>query len=101
MVRARERDDLYRIAEMFVDRALRRDDSLFTPGVPGWSLETLKDLHQRFVGKPDASPDSFLNKLHRQLAGAPPQTVQLMAGVVDFHLLVPIVIPGDTKRRLL
>jgi hypothetical protein len=41
MVRTRERDELYRIAERFVDAALRRDDSLFTPGTPIWSLEIL------------------------------------------------------------
>src|SRR5947209_10412062 len=101
MAGKRERDDLYRIAEMFVDRALRRDDSLFTPGVPVWSLETLKDLHQRFVGQPDASADSFENKLRRQLAGAPPQTVQLMGEMLYFHLLLPIGIRGDTKRRMI
>jgi 5-methylcytosine-specific restriction protein B len=101
MVRTRERDELYRIAGMFVDRALRRDDSLFTLSVPVWSLETLKDLHQRFVGRPDTSDDSFENKLRRQLADAPPRTLQLMGEVIYYHLLVPIGIRGDTKRRLI
>ncbi len=101
MVRTRERDELYRIAGLFVDRALRGDDSLFTPGVPVWSLETLKDLHTRFVGRPDTSDDSFVNKLHRQLADAPPRTLQLMGEVIYIHLLVPIGIQGDTKRRLI
>lgn len=56
MVRTREREDLYRIAVKFVDVALRRDDSLFTPSVPVWSAEVLEDLYQKFVGRPDESP---------------------------------------------
>ena len=51
MARRPEPDEIYRIAEMFSDRALKRDDSLFTPGVPVWSLEALEDLYQKFLGR--------------------------------------------------
>lgn len=44
---------VYGAAELFVDRALRRDDSLFTEDVPVWSLDVLNDLDERFVQAPD------------------------------------------------
>lgn len=101
MVRTRERDELYQIAERFVDAALRRDDSLFTPGTPIWSLETLQDLHDKFVGRPDESSDSFETKLRRQLHDAPPRTLQLMGEVLYVHFLLPIDYKGETKRRII
>lgn len=101
MARTRERDELYRIAERFVDAALRRDDSLLTPGTPVWSLETLQDLHDKFIGRLDDSSDSFEVKLRRQLRDAPPRTLQLMGEVLYIHLLLPIGFKGETKRRLI
>jgi len=101
MAKTRERDALYEIAGRFVDAALRRDDSLFTPGTPVWSLETLQDLHDKFIGRPDESSDRFEVKLRRQLADAPPRTLQLMGEVLYVHLLLPIAFKGETKRRLL
>lgn len=101
MVRTRERDELYRIGERFVDAALRRDDSLFTPKTPVWSLETLQDLHDKFIGRPDLSSDSFETKLRRQLSDAPPRTLQLMGEVLYVHLLLPIDFKGETKRRII
>jgi hypothetical protein len=101
MPRTRERETLYSVAQQFVDAALRRDDSLLSPGVPVWSLANLEDLHRRFVEQLDTSADSFENKLRRQLAGAPPHTVQLAAELLYVHLMLPIGIKGETKRQLL
>jgi 5-methylcytosine-specific restriction protein B len=101
MVKTRDRELLYDIAQRFVDSALRRDDSLFTPGRPIWSLDNLDDLYRRFVAHPDESPDTFLQKLQRQLAGAPQETVQLAAEVLYVHLLVPVNTRRSTKLRLL
>lgn len=101
MVRTRERDTLYAMARRFVDSALRRDDSLFTPGVPIWSSAGFEDLHRRFVEQPDTSADTFENKLRRQLSGAPPRTVQLAAELLYVHLMLPMGIKGETKRQLL
>jgi 5-methylcytosine-specific restriction enzyme B len=63
---------VYDAAQQFVDRCLRVDDSLFTPGRAIWSLAVCEDLHARFVGQPDSSKDTFENKFRRQLAEAPP-----------------------------
>ncbi|MCP4662702.1 MAG: hypothetical protein GY856_45495 [bacterium] len=85
--------------ELFVDNALRRDDSLFTPGRPIWSLETLNDLHRRFVERPDESGDTFERKWERQLADAPAATIQLAAECLYVYFLVPHSVRLETKRR--
>lgn len=101
MARTRDREDQYRMAERFVESALKQDGSLFTPGVPVWSLGNLEDLSRRFLDNPDESADSFENKLRRQLQGAPSRTIQLMGEVLYVHFLLPVAsdFKGDTKRR--
>ena len=81
-------EKVYAAAESWVERALRSDDSLFTPGRRIWTSEWLDELHQRFLDRPDESGDSFLDKLERQLTGSPPEAYQLMAEVLYVHFLV-------------
>ncbi len=91
----------YMAAERFVDVALRRDDSLFTPGRPIWSIATLEELDQRYVQAPDPGEGTFEDKLRIQIAGASADAVQLM-GEVHFVYYLPASvdnISGDTKRR--
>lgn len=80
-----DRKNVYAAAEAWVERALRSDDSLFTPGRRIWTTEWLDELRQRFLDQPDVSRDKFLDKLERQLAGAPPKAHQLMAEVLYVH----------------
>lgn len=50
----------YEAAARWVDSALRRDDSLFTPGVAIWTTLNLDDLHDRFSNKlPERRRDRF------------------------------------------
>ena len=63
MRRAKGTDLLYVAAERFVDAALRRDDSMFTPGAVIWSAQHLKDLSARFLGQPDVGDRAFEEKL--------------------------------------
>ena len=81
-------EKVYAAAESWVERALRSDDSLFTPGRRIWTSEWLDELHRRFLDRPDESGDSFLDKLERQLTGSPPEAYQLMAEVLYVHFLV-------------
>src|SRR5258706_16215772 len=90
-------DLIYRAAEQFVDAALRRDDSLFTPGHAIWSVPVIDDLHERFVEHPDESADTFVEKLRRQLLGAPATTIQLAGELIYVHLLMPLDIGGTAK----
>ena len=79
---------IYEAATQFTDACLRTDGSLFTPGQPIWSLNHINDFSERFVDRPDESDDSFDVKFQRQLADAPPETIQLAAETMYVHLLI-------------
>ena len=78
---------VYQAAEEWVERALRSDDSLFTPGKPIWTRQWLGELHERFLDRPDDSKDGFINKLERQLANSPADVYQLMAEALYVYFL--------------
>ena len=81
-------ENVYAAAEAWVERALRSDDSLFTPGRAIWSSGWLGQLRDRFLEHPDVSGDDFYAKLERQLADSPPEVYQLMAEVLFVHFLI-------------
>ena len=81
-------EHIYDVARAWVDRALRSDDSLFTPGKPIWSTQWLGELHRRFLDRPDAGDGGFTDKLRVQLQDSPPEVYQLMAEVLFIHLLI-------------
>jgi hypothetical protein len=93
-------EKVYAAIERFVEAALKRDDSLFTPGHTIWAPGPIEDFYSRFVEKEDYSTDNFETKLERQLAQAPADTVQLAAELIYVHLLMPRDISGGVKRRL-
>ena len=80
-------ENVYAAAELWVERALKADDSLFTPGKEIWSSGWLGELRDRFLEQPDVSGDDFYAKLERQLAGSPPEVYQLMAEVLYVYYL--------------
>ena len=82
------REQLYAAAEKWVERALRADDSLFTPGKAIWSSQWLGELHQRFLNHAHESGGSFLDKLQAQLQGSQPEVYQLMGQALYFHFLI-------------
>ena len=78
----------YAAAEAWIDRGLRNDDSVFTPGRSIWTRELLGELHHRFLDRPDDSSRPFLEKLKDQLEGSPPEVYQLMGEVLFVHYLL-------------
>ncbi len=78
----------YAAAEKWVDRALRSDDSLFTPGKPIWTSQWLGELRERFLDRPEVGGNNFDQKLEQQLADSPPEVYQLMGEVLYFHFLI-------------
>ena len=80
-------EPLYEAAQAWVDAALRGDGSLFTPGAEIWSQRWLDKLHRRFVEGSDEGSGGFWTKLGRQLGGADPAAVQLMAEMLFVHFL--------------
>lgn len=92
---------VYNAADQWVDRCLRRDDSLFTPGRAIWSASVIQDLHERFVERPDESNRDFMMKFREQLAGAPPETVQLAAEILYVHFLIARSVSAKRKRDVI
>ena len=81
-------ENVYKAAELWVERALRTDDSLFTPGKAIWSRELLGELRERFLDRPDVGAGNFYDKLEQQLEGSPPEAYQLMSEVLYVHYLI-------------
>ena len=96
-----DRENVYAAAEAWVERALRSDDSLFTPGRRIWTTEWLEELHYRFLDRPEMPGSDFFKKLKRQLKGSPPEAYQLMAEVTYVHLLFPDNVSDATKKEAL
>ena len=94
-----EAEKVYEAAQMWVDCALRKDDSLFTPGEPIWSSKWLKELRARFLDRPDAEGEDFIQKLEWQLADSPPEVYQLMGELLYVHYLSFIGV-GDKQARI-
>ena len=91
-------DGVYTAAQAWVDAALRRDSSLFTPGKDIWSSRRLRELRERFLDRPDETGEKFLDKLQKQLDGSPPEVHQLMAEALFFHRLIVSTKPQSTER---
>ena len=78
----------YAAAEAWVNRGLRSDDSLFTPGRPIWTRELLGELHRRFLDHPDEGSGAFLDRLEAQLEDSSEEAYQLMGEVLYVHHLL-------------
>ena len=91
-------ENVYAAAKAWVGRALRSDDSLFTPGKAIWTSEGLAKLRKQFLDRPDEPGDDFYDKLKGQLAGSPPEVYQLMGEVLFVHFLISGNMKGDNKR---
>ena len=94
-------EKVYDAAKAWVDRALRTDDSLFTPGKPIWTSERLGELRERFLDRPDESGDSFLEKLQRQLEGSPAEVYQLMGEALYFYFLIVYARDSANEQRVI
>ena len=94
-------EPVYRAARAWVEAALEADGSLFTPGVEIWSVGGIEEIHRRYVEGADEGGDPFWTKLERQLGGADPAVIQLMAEMlfVDYLVLDKSKVHTATKRR--
>lgn len=90
----------YAMAERFVDRALRHDDSLFTPGRAVWARTYFEELDRLYVQAPDPGQGTFEQKLKAQIGGGSADAIQLMAEMLFVYYLPASggSVTGDTKR---
>ena len=79
---------VYAAAEEWVNRALRAEDSLFTPGRAIWSVHWLNELHAAYNQEANPALGGFYGRLQGLLAGSSPEVNQLMAEVLYFQYLI-------------
>ena len=94
---------VYEAADLWIERALKRDDSLFTPGTPIWSERWLGEARTRFLDKIEAwNGGDFFGKLETVLADnpcCPPEVYQLMGeAVYATYLMVWHDVVGQEKK---
>jgi 5-methylcytosine-specific restriction protein B len=92
---------IYAAGRRVLEAGLDGDGSAFTPDLAVWSAAAADDLHRRFVEAPLTGSGRFVDKLRRQLAGAPQETTQLAAELLYLYLLPPDDIGVAAKRQLL
>ena len=93
-------EKVYAAAGAWVNRALRADDSLFTPGEAIWSIENLREVRTRVLDNPVGSGGGFYARLERQLEGSPPEVYQLVAETLYFFYLTPIIGHEGKKNQI-
>ena len=92
-------EQTYAAAQAWVDRCLRANDSLFTPGRAIWTPQWIGELRWRFLDRPDESGDDFYTKLERQLAGSPPEVYQLTGEALYVYYLI-LASAGNKRQRI-
>ncbi len=92
---------VYTAAELWVDCALRRDDSLFTPGKAIWTRELLGMARERWMESTVEVTGGFHERLRAQLGDSPNDLFQLMGEALYVHFLVihSSNMKGETKRK--
>ena len=92
---------VYAAVDAWVERALRTDDSLFTPGKPIWSRQWLGELHERFLNHPDEGSASSFEKFQGQLRDSPLEVYQLLGEALYFYfLIVSTKSSTDEQKRI-
>lgn len=99
---APEADDfrVRRLGRSMIESGFGRGTSIMDPNIPSWSPEVVADFHDRYNEHPDETNAKFLDKLERQLAGAPDATIVLAAELITLHQLplVNLTAPNKTDR---
>ena len=102
MMRRRTGDaEMYKAMQAVIDNGLREHGSAFSPGMPVWTADNFATLREHFIDQPDLGPDTYLEKLKGQLAGAKDPAIQLMAELHYVYLLLPHTMSGGKKREIL
>ena len=92
----------YEAADLWIDRALRADDSLFTPGADIWSKDNLRKARARFVGKVgEWKSEEVFDELEKALECSPPEVYQLVgeAAYVAYLIIHKSRIGQDRKIK--
>ena len=94
---------VYEAADLWIERALKRDDSLFTPGTTIWSRDCIAKARTRFLDRiGEWKGGDFFGKLETVLADVPdcqPEVYQLIGEAVYVtYLMVWHGVVGQEKK---
>lgn len=81
-------ESVYAAAQEWVTRALRTDDSLFTPGKAIWSSTWLQRLHKLYGQDEDPALPGYYGKLRGLLGDSEPEVFQLMSEILYVQYLI-------------
>lgn len=88
---------IYEVVEQFRERCLRDGGSLLWPGRQVWTVENITALWEAFIGNPDLSDLSFLQKWQKQLAAESEEVHRLATEAIAIYFLHPSNI-GQGKK---
>lgn len=88
-----------RVADLFVEQALKAGDSVFAPGRLAWSKETVEGLRSRWSAASAGPGLKFIENLPQQLAGAPDDEILLMAEVLTLQVLPISRAIGQSSKK--
>ena len=92
---------VYEAADLWIERALKCDDSLFTPGKPIWSERWLEEARERFLDRTEEWKGAgfFEHRLPAVLADSPPEVCQLIGEAMYVtYLIVHKCVVGQAKK---
>ncbi|MGB6073489.1 MAG: AAA family ATPase [Rhodococcus sp. (in: high G+C Gram-positive bacteria)] len=79
---------------------LRGEPSAFDPTVHTWTANAAAEILRRVQDSPDVSDNTFLDKLEKQLEGAPQSVILLTAELLYLQCAPLWNLKAETKRRL-
>ena len=96
-ITAQGAEKVYQAASLWVERALKSDDSLFTPGEAIWSSKWLGEARQLLLDNDDAS-GNFIEWWEQRLQHSPPEVYQLFGETLYVFFLTPNT-PQDPQNK--
>ena len=90
-------EKVYQAASLWVERALKSDDSLFTPGQAIWSSKWLGEARQLLLSNDDAS-GNFIEWWEQRLQDSLPEVYQLFGETLYVFFLTPNT-PKDPQNK--
>jgi len=88
-------------ASLFVERGLQSGQSVFVADRAAWSAQSVAELVEHFINRPDVDGDSFVEKLAGQLEAVSEDAKLLMAELVTWQLLPVSPEAIGEKKKLL
>jgi 5-methylcytosine-specific restriction protein B len=86
-------------ARRIIDAGLGEGRSLLEPAIPAWNTDTAVELRTRVIDNANTGKGAFLDKLRRQLSGAPRAVSLLAVELLALHVLPLGNVSGKTKLR--